>query len=249
MTLNQKLYQRIADSIAADIAAGAYAPGTRLPAERDLAEQFGVSRPTIREAMIALEIRGLVGARKGSGIYVNATPAESGQISPELDVGAFELIEARTLFEGEAAALAATAIDDGKLAELGALLKEMEHEKDSDAAFDVDKRFHLAIAEATGNSLIASVVEMLWTIREQSPLCVHIFARARRKGVTPRVNEHEQIVDALAARDPQQARDAMRAHLRRVTDDLLDATKLELIEKAEADIAEQRRRIVERNAV
>ncbi|MBE1527309.1 GntR family transcriptional repressor for pyruvate dehydrogenase complex [Sphingopyxis sp. OAS728] len=249
MAPNQKLYQRIADEIAAKIASGVYQPGTRLPAERDLAEQFEVSRPTIREAMIALEIRGLVGARKGSGIYVSTTPLDTGLITPELDVGAFELIEARTLFESEAAALAAATIDAPQLAELRALLGEMEQQGDTDAAFEADKRFHIAIAAASGNSLIVSVIEMLWAVREQSPLCVHMFARARRKGVTPRANEHELIVDALAQRDPQLARDAMRAHLRRVTDDLLDATKLELMEKAEADFAEQLRRVDARKAV
>lgn len=248
MIPEQKLYQRIADSIASAIAAGTYVPGRRLPAERDLAEQFGVSRPTVREAMIALEIRGLVGAKKGSGIYVNTAPVDSTS-APELDVGAFELIEARTLFEGEAAALAAAAISDDQVAELRDLLAKMDRARDSDSAFDADKRFHLAIAEATGNSLIASVIERLWTVREQSPLCVHMFARARGKGVTPRVNEHELIVDALADRDPQAARDAMRTHLRRVTDDLLDATKLEMIEKAEADFAAQRQRVVERHAL
>ena len=249
MIQEQKLYQRIADSVATAIAAGTYAPGTRLPAERDLAEQFKVSRPTVREAMIALEIRGMVGAKKGSGIYVSATPVEPATPAPELDMGAFELIEARTLFEGEAAALAAAAISDAQVAELRDLLAKMDKARASDAAFDIDKRFHLAIAEATGNSLIASVIERLWTVREQSPLCVHMFARARRKGVTPRVNEHELIVDALADRDPQAARDAMRTHLRRVTDDLLDATKLEMIEKAEADFAAQRKRVVERHAL
>ena len=246
---NQKLYQRIADSIAARIAAGIYAPGSRLPAERDLADQFEVSRPTVREAMIALEIRGMVGARKGSGIYVSTTPTEQATAAPELDVGAFELIEARTLFEGEAAALAAAAIDAAQLTNLRALLVEMQRAGDSDAAFEIDKRFHLTVAAATGNSLIASVIEKLWAVREQSPLCAHMFARARRKGVTPRVNEHELIVDALAAHDPQRARDSMRAHLRRVTDDLLEATKLELIEKAEADFAAQRQRVVERHAL
>ena len=181
MPLSQKLYQRIADSIAAAIRDGTYSHGSRLPAERDLAEQFGVSRPTIREAMIALEIRGLVGARKGSGIFVNVTPPEAATIARELDVGAFELIEARTLFEGEAAALAATAIDAAQLAELRGLLAEMANEPSgTNAAFDADRRFHIAIAAATGNSLILSVVEMLWTVRDQSALCVDMFARARR---------------------------------------------------------------------
>lgn len=248
MIAPQKLYQRIADSIAADIASGQYAPGSRLPAERDLAETFTVSRPTIREAMIALEIRGLVGARKGSGIYVSTTLPQSVQPAPELDVGAFELIEARTLFESEAAALAAAAIDEAALAELRALLDAMDHPERGDTV-DADRRFHQVIAEATGNSLVASVIEMLWNVREQSPLCVHMFAQARRVGVTPRVNEHQLIVDALAARDPQAAREAMRSHLRRVTDDLLEATKLELIQKAQADFAAQRERVVARTAV
>jgi len=244
----QKLYQRVAESIANAIAKGRYPPGSRLPAERDLAEEFKVSRPTIREAMIALEIRGLVGAKKGSGIYVTATPGEITP-TPELDVGAFELIEARTLFEGEAAALAATAIDAQQLEELRKLLAEMERAGETSAALDADKQFHLAIAKATGNSLIVSVVEMLWTIREQSPLCVHMFAKARREGVTPRVNEHQLIVDALLAHDPQLAREAMRSHLRRVTDDLLEATKLDMIQKAHDDFAAQRLKVVSRRGV
>jgi DNA-binding FadR family transcriptional regulator len=244
----QKLYQRVAESIATAIAKGRYAPGSRLPTERDLAEEFAVSRPTIREAMIALEIRGLVGAKKGSGIYVTTTPPDLTP-TPELDVGAFELIEARTLFEGEAAALAATAIDPQQLDELRKLLVEMEQAGETSAAVDSDKQFHLAIAKATGNSLVASVVEMLWTIREQSPLCVHMFAKARREGVTPRVNEHQLIVDALLAHDPQLAREAMRSHLRRVTDDLLEATRLDMIQKAHEDFAAQRLRVVSRRAL
>lgn len=244
----QKLYQRVSESIATAIAEGRYAAGSRLPAERELAEEFAVSRATIREAMIALEIRGLVGTRKGSGIYVTASPPELTG-APELDVGAFELIEARTLFEGEAAALAATAIDAQQLEELRKLLLEMEQAGETGAAFDADKQFHLGIAKATGNSLVASVVEMLWTIREQSPLCVYMFAKARREGVTPRVNEHQLIVDALAAHDPQAAREGMRSHLRRVTDDLLEATRLDMIEKAHVDFAAQRQRVVSRGAL
>ncbi|MCP3729928.1 FadR family transcriptional regulator [Sphingomonas sp. MG17] len=249
MTGSQKLYQRIADTIAARIDAGQYALGSRLPAERDLADEFSVSRPTIREAMIALDIRGLVGARKGSGIYVRAASPDPANPQAELDVGAFELIEARAMFESEAAALAAASIDDAQLGELRQLLRQMARPCSVANAFEADKRFHLAIAEATGNSVVASVVERLWTIREQSPLCAHMFAQARREGVTPRVDEHQAIVDALAARDPQRAREAMRTHLRRVTDDLLAATELDMIEKARADFAAQRKRVVARTTV
>lgn len=249
VTLNKKLYQRIAESIATAIAEGRYLPGSRLPAERDLADEYGVSRPTIREAMIALEIRGLVGARQGSGIYVNAGPREATARTAELDVGAFELIEARALFEGEAAALAATAISEEQLAELTALADAMEAAGETPGALEADKRFHVAIAEATGNSLVVSAIETLWTIREQSPLCIHMFAQARREGVTPRVDEHRQIVDAIATRDPQQAREAMRSHLRRVIDDLLEATRLDMMRKAQADFASQRERLEARTAL
>ena len=94
-----KLYRRVLDAITDDIAKGRYPIGTRLPAERELTERFGVSRPTIREAMIALEMQGVVEARKGSGVYVLAasTPTQT----DELDIGAFEIIEARRLLEGK----------------------------------------------------------------------------------------------------------------------------------------------------
>jgi DNA-binding FadR family transcriptional regulator len=248
MTLPRKLYQRIAEEITAAINDGRYQPGTRLPGERDLADEFAVSRPTIREAMIALEMRGLVEARQGSGIYVTDAPPEASR-APELDVGAFELNEARILFEGEAAALAATAIEPETLAALDRVLDAMADEGDMPGAVAADRRFHLLIAEATGNSLVQMVVEMLWNIRENSPLCMHMFAQARREGITPRVAEHRMIVDALRARDPQRARESMRAHLRRVTEDLLAATELELIQQAQAEAHARRSRIALRSGV
>ena len=248
MTLPRKLYQRIAEEITAAIADGRYKPGTRLPGERDLADEFAVSRPTIREAMIALEMRGLVEARQGSGIYVTEAPPPATR-PPELDVGAFELNEARILFEGEAAALAATAIEPETLAALDEVLEAMARGGDSPAAVDADRNFHLLIAEATGNSLVRTVVEMLWDIREKSPLCVHMFAQARREGVTPRVAEHRMIVDALRDHDPRRARESMRAHLRRVTEDLLAATELELIQQAQAEAHAQRSRAALRSGV
>lgn len=228
-----KLYQRIAETLAARISAGTYPVGSRLPGERDLAAEFDVSRPTIREAMIALDLRGLVEARQKSGIYV--TDGSGNRPAADLDVGAFELIEARNLVEGEAAALAAVGIDAAALAELRDLLDAMTSEPDQPEKVDLDRRFHLVIAGATGNSLIRAMVENLWTVRTTSPLCVHMFAQARRNGVAPRADEHRAIVEALAAHNSQAARKAMRAHLKRVTDDLLEATRLEWMQRAEAD--------------
>src|SRR5215471_19208010 len=100
-------YQQIAAAIERAVADGQYQPGQRLASERDLAEEFGVSRPTVRRAVIALEMRGLLESRQGSGVYVRKVIAVTPAPPRELDIGAFDQAEARRLFEGEVAALAA----------------------------------------------------------------------------------------------------------------------------------------------
>lgn len=240
-----KLYRRVLDLISADIAAGRYPVGTRLPAERDLTERFGVSRPVVREAMIALELQGLVEARKGSGVYVLALATASR--ADDLDIGAFEIIEARRLLEGEVAAVAATGIDEAHLAELGALLTAMAQE-DSVAAEAADRRFHITIAEATGNSAIINAVTDFWDLRERSPLAREMLAKAGSLGFENRLAEHGRILDALTARSPEAARAAMRDHLSRVIEHLLAVTETEAVERArEATL--QRRRALARRAV
>lgn len=243
MTERSKLYQKVAHQIEQGIRNGQYRPGTRLPAERDLADTFKVSRPTIREAMIALEIRQFVEVRHGSGVYVVEQPPAD-QASAELNVGAFELIEARLMFEGETAALAATVMSDEEIAKIGAILEQMEAPSNSEQEdLDLDRQFHLAIAEGTQSTLVVQTIENLWDLREQSPLCRHMFEQARREGINPRPDEHRRIYHALKARDGEAARAAMRAHLMRVSEDLLAVTELELIEKAKREIKEKRSRI------
>lgn len=241
-----KLYQQIADAIVDAIAKGQYSVGTRLPGERELAETFSVSRPTVREAMIALEIRGLVEARHGSGLYVTALPVENAS-EIELDVGAFELLEARILFEGEVAAVSATVIEDEVLEKLDETLAQMAAcDAASPEALEADKRFHMLIAESTGNSVISMIFEMIWSLRDRAPLSAYMFAEARRESVHPRVEEHRLIVDALRARDPAEARKMMREHLQRVIEDLLAATEVEVIRRARSETEMQRGRIARR---
>src|SRR5579859_6975796 len=112
-----RLYERVAEELAQRIAAGEYPVGRRLPSERDLAQAYTVSRPTIREAIIALELDGLVEVRLGSGVYVTARLPRGGEAGA-MDVGPFELLEARRAIEGESAALAAGLISDEQLQEL-----------------------------------------------------------------------------------------------------------------------------------
>jgi GntR family transcriptional repressor for pyruvate dehydrogenase complex len=223
-TDTRKLYQQVASTIMGSIMSGKYKPGERLPSERDLAVAFKVSRPTIREAMIALEIRGLAETRHGSGIYVTDQPTAPTN-SADLDIGAFELTEARRLFEGEAAALAATQVSEECIEELERIIAEMEDENArGQQDWTADRRFHVAIARATRNSAIATVIENLLDMRHKSPLCVYMLERARRVGVQPRVSEHRRILVALRKRDPRAARNAMRGHLARVIEDVLEAT-------------------------
>src|SRR4051812_22632513 len=107
----QRLYRQIAEQLRVLMTTGEFTPGHRLPAERDLAKQFGVSRPSVREALIALEVEGWVEVRTGSGVYVleRAARSQGGHRKvPPTEWGPLELIRARKVIEGEIAALAAT---------------------------------------------------------------------------------------------------------------------------------------------
>jgi GntR family transcriptional regulator, hexuronate regulon transcriptional repressor len=236
-----RLYQRIARILFDQLAEGRYKVGDRLPAERDLAEEHEVSRPVVREAMIALEVQGLIEVRIGAGAYVRRLPGSDDQ--PDFHVTGFELTEARLLFEGEAAALAATHISDAELAELDALLAEIAAEN-AQASFSdrADRAFHLLIARATRNTLIAKTVEQYWDLRSASPECALLHGRARDADMRPVLDEHRAIADALHARDPAAARAAMRAHLSNVMDDLLVATEEQAIAEARQSIASKRER-------
>lgn len=249
-TGTRKLYEQVSDSLADAIGRGAYRPGLRLPTERELAEEFAVSRPTIREAMLALQLRGLVEARHGSGIYVLEQPMAVPKPSHEENIGAFELLEARALIEGETAALAATVITDPQLEELGGILEQMAQENEGDQkGEEADRRFHLAIAAATGNPALSSVVENLWDLRYRAPACHETLSRARRKGMKPRLDTHRAVYDALSVRDPQAARTAMRRHLEAVIDEIVATAEVEAVERAREAATAQRSEITRRRAI
>ncbi len=236
----RKLYQAVAQSIAQAIEDGRYLPGQKLPSERELTESYGVSRPTIREAMIALEIRGLVEARHNSGVFVTSVlPAPSD--GADLDIGAFELTEARKLIEGEAAALAARTINDDEVRQLYALLDNMKADFEQDVMDDsADRAFHFIIAKSTRNAALVFVIEALWDLRYKAPLTREIFRRARTVGISAFVDDHKAVVDSLAARNSHAARQAMQAHLTNVMEELLTATETEAVNKAVDEVRRQR---------
>ncbi len=222
-TKPEKLYRRVIDAVLADIRSGRNPVGTRLPIERDLADTHGVSRTTIREALVALEMLGVVELRKGSGIFVIGEGSASNDLAG-LDIGAFELIEARRLVESEVAALAALYATPGHIAELERLIDGMRH-PDEPVAEMADREFHLEIARATGNGMLVAMVTTMWDVRERSPLARSILHRARGLGLGSRIDEHLDILDALRRKDPRAARQAMRAHLDRVIEHLLVTTE------------------------
>jgi len=243
MSDNRRLYEQIAEKLSHGIASDKYKIGQRLPSERELAQTFAVSRPTIREAIIALELDHLVDVRTGSGVYVVNKKPPSGKAGVT-DIGPFELLEARRAIEGETCALAATRIEDTQLTELDALVAEMRNENEHDVVMseDADRRFHELIARATNNSGMISAVQMLWDARARSPQNRSLSSKVRAMGVKPRIDEHTAILDALRRRDPEAARAAMRDHLSRVIEALLEATEIQELERTRAQIAEQRRR-------
>lgn len=235
-----RLYERVAAILTARIAQGEFAVGQRLPSERELAQTLEVSRPTVREAVIAMELDGLVEVRKGAGVFVISDSPSQGVRSQ--DFGPFELIEARKAIEPEVCAMAALRISDEQLEELAALLEEINAGKTLEICEDADRRFHIAIAQAAENSVMADIVEMLWTLRAQSPQSRLLSHKAHEAGIGPDVDEHAVILEALRARDPARARAAMLRHLERVLESLLKATEVHEIEEVLARVAMQRNR-------
>ena len=238
---HSRLYQELARRLFDELAAGKYAVGDRLPTERDFCAEYNVSRPTVREAMIALEVQGLLEVRVGSGAYVLRLPGKDDH--PGFNVTAFELTEARLLFEGEAAALAAANITDAELDRLDALVTRIGEEKDgAEISEEADREFHLLIAESTGNAAVAHTIAELWRMRASSPECVLLHEKARSANVKPVADEHKKIVEALRTRDPAKARAAMRAHLNAVMNYLLFATEQQAMEAVRKSTASTRAR-------
>jgi DNA-binding FadR family transcriptional regulator len=218
----RRLYRQIADQIRALIRNGEFTVGARLPPERDLAKQLGVSRPSVREALIALEVEGLVEVRIGSGIYVQAPGARNGakaagRSGPDdggATAGPFELLRARYVIEGETAALAAKSAKRGQVQAIEETLDSMKHELEDDKQpLDGDRMFHLRIAEATGNGALVAVVDMLWEDRT-GPLYKQLEHHYDSPALWhSAMAEHRAVLKAIAAKDAAGARVAMQRHL------------------------------------
>lgn len=233
----RRLYRQIADQLAALIARGEYVAGDTLPPERELAERLGVSRTSVREALIALEVAGMVRAQGGSGGVVVADapapdaaplarlhrtpalapdPALIGALDFATEIPPFALLQARRLVEPESASLAALHASVEALDEIRAAFEQSRLDNRRQRLNEHnhgDRRMHILIAEASGNPAYA-----LWTRhllgQNYGPMFRRLQARYTPDDMPLRSErEHEAIVAALVERDPVKARAAMRAHL------------------------------------
>jgi GntR family transcriptional regulator, transcriptional repressor for pyruvate dehydrogenase complex len=220
----RRLYHQVADQIRNVIDQGGFTPGTRLPPERELALQLGVSRPSLREALLALEIQGRVEVRMGSGVYVCATPAAVGASEPlALGDSPTELMQARSVFEGSIINLALARVTKPGLERVKACLDTMRQDvRRGHSAVEADRGFHVAIAEMTGNSVLVRIVGDLFDGRH-SLISTRMTNRAESARTwAAALREHEAIYQALEARDPQEAVAAMFWHLTASRERLID---------------------------
>ena len=218
---SERLYEQIVDQIEQLILSNELKINDRLPPERVLAEQFGVSRTAVREAVKALREKGLLEVYPGRGTFVTDTTSQSmrDSLNLMLKMGRTEedLIEVREILEPEIAALAAERLDPADLDELSAALDMLDAaQDDADAFVEADLNFHLSLAKATANIVLFNLVHSLVDLeREQFRRSFSVAGNAQRTS-----REHRIIFSALVEGDAQAARDSMRCHLRRIRQEI-----------------------------
>lgn len=223
-----RLYEQIVHQIEESIRKGALKAGDQLPAERELAQQFGVSRTAVREAVKALREKGLVEAYAGRGTFI--TDGNSHAIRQSLDrairssqpEGSAFLAEVRTILEPEIAALAATRAEEQHIASMHEAIAVMDSaRRDPDAYIEADLDFHLALAEAAANPLILSLIDSIVGLLREQRMGIFCVEGGPERGQY----HHKGILEAIERRNPQGARDAMQAHLQQVREDSHNSSK------------------------
>lgn len=217
-----RLYEQIVEQIETRILDGDLQPGEQLPAERELAEQFGVSRTAVREAIKTLREKGLVEVLAGRGTFITdrASQAMRHSFGRILRLshgdGAGDLVAVRELLEPEIAFLAAQRAGEDHLQAMSKAVEAMDAAMDSPEQFiEADLDFHLALAEGTGNTLIPFLIDpIVGLLREQRTRIFNVPGGPVRGQL-----HHKRILEAVRNRDPEAARQAMREHLEQVRED------------------------------
>ncbi len=238
---SNRLYKQVVEQLLSMIDSGELQEGSRLPAERELAERFDVSRPTIREAIIALEAVGRVDVKLGSGVYVKAKGHGFDFVS---GASAFELMESRIMIEGEAAALAASLISDEQIAQLEQALDKMSCENDQEGlgADSADRQFHEVISDATNNIVLQRMIRSLWDTQQALDHIKSAHVAMCSDSPDLRLQEHRIIIEALKMRDSEAARLAMRKHFSRAVNAMHDASERQAVEEVKRQLSQTRER-------
>ncbi len=221
---SERLHMKIIEQIQRRILAGDLKVGDHLPPERDLAEQFQVSRTAVREAVKMLSEKGLVEIRPGRGTFVTNGTSQAARSSLGMMMkigqpdGTLDLVEVREIFEPEIAALAAERARDEHLEAMRRAVEIMDRSLDSAESYiEADLDFHLALAEASNNAIILALLDLFVDLlREQRMKIFRVEGGPQRGQV-----HHKRILAAVAARQPEAARAEMRQHLRQVRADSL----------------------------
>jgi GntR family transcriptional repressor for pyruvate dehydrogenase complex len=217
-----RLYEQIVQQIEESILKGTLRTGDQLPAERDLAQRFGVSRTAVREAVKALREKGLVEAYSGRGTFITDGTSQAVRQSLDLMVkigqpeGSQYLAELRAILEPEIAALAAARVGESDMATMREAVAVMDRAgRDPDAYIEADLDFHLSLAEAAANPLILSLIDSIVGLLREQRMKIFKVEGGPERGQF----HHKRILEAMEQRDPEKARDAMRAHLEQVRED------------------------------
>src|SRR5579871_713289 len=217
-----RLYEQIVQQIEESIVKGDLKPGDQLPAERELAQRFGVSRTAVREAVKALREKGLVEAYSGKGTFITDGTTQAVRQSFDLMVkigqpeGSSHLAEVRAILEPEIAALAATRIQEPELATMREAVAVMDRSgQDPQAYIEADLDFHLALAEGAANPLILSLLDSIVALLREQRLRIFRVPGGPDRGQI----HHKRILEAVERHDSERARQAMKAHLIQVRDD------------------------------
>ena len=228
----KKISEEIVQQIKQLISSGDLKPGERIPSERELATMLGVSRPSVREAIMVLEAMGFLEARQGGGTYVRsltevtiADPLSNivGSKEPQI---LYALTEVRMGLETWSAYLAAKRATDEQLKRLRDLFIIMEKQA-ADGGWDaeIDAKFHYVITEATQNTIQVHVLNTIHSLF-QTTIMVALTEFYQKEGYLEKLlSQHRDILEAIEARDPERAREAMRIHLALVEDKMNEFLK------------------------
>lgn len=210
----------------AAIADGTYIHGQRLPAERDLAAHFGASRTTVREALRQLEVGSLVTRKIGSGTFVNQPAAHANDNIADI-TSPLELMEVREAIEPHLARMAIVHAAAKDLESLGKALDELEACEGEQAAFSAaDERFHLALAEATGNPLMVWIYSQINEVRRHDQWNEMKRKVLSRDAIAIYNDQHRALVEAIRQRDADAAMTVIAKHLDQAREDLVGAGRL-----------------------